>query len=216
MIILESKDPVLAVVASIRGPVVPSAGYGGWNRVPRPFKKPITEWNAGDALSLTVSFVLDADLGFNVAAAERGLELLAGLDADEEPPTFKIYSRPAGVVPHDNASDPERDWFLESLTWDRDEAINRDDGTPRRRAGEMVLTEYVDDEILADLKPVKKKAKKKAAPIRKDRYTVKKGDTLSKIAARLKVKGGWKALAKLNGIRDPKKLKVGARLKVPK
>lgn len=47
-------------------------------------------------------------------------------------------------------------------------------------------------------------------------YVVKKGDTLSGIAAsQLHNAGRWHEIANLNGIRDPRKLKVGARLKLP-
>ncbi len=46
-------------------------------------------------------------------------------------------------------------------------------------------------------------------------YTVKRGDTLSSIARRYKVKGGWKALAKLNGLSNPNRLKVGQVLRLP-
>jgi LysM repeat protein len=46
-------------------------------------------------------------------------------------------------------------------------------------------------------------------------YTVKRGDTLSAIARRYRVKGGWKALAQLNGLSNPNKLKVGQVLRLP-
>ena len=46
--------------------------------------------------------------------------------------------------------------------------------------------------------------------------TVKRGDTLGSIAARLLGSASkWKTLADLNKIRDPNKLKVGQVLKVP-
>jgi nucleoid-associated protein YgaU len=50
-------------------------------------------------------------------------------------------------------------------------------------------------------------------------YTVKQGDTLPKIAARADVYGDagkWKAIAHANGIRDPRSLKVGRVLKIPR
>lgn len=47
-------------------------------------------------------------------------------------------------------------------------------------------------------------------------YTVKRGDTLSRIATRYNVKGGWKALYRANASRlsSPHRLKVGQRLAV--
>jgi LysM repeat protein len=44
-------------------------------------------------------------------------------------------------------------------------------------------------------------------------YTVKSGDTLSGIAARFGVT--WQAIAKLNGIKDPRTIRTGMVLKIP-
>jgi LysM repeat protein len=47
-------------------------------------------------------------------------------------------------------------------------------------------------------------------------YTVKKGDTLSKIAAsQLGKSSRWQEIANLNGIRDPNKINIGQVLKMP-
>ena len=48
-------------------------------------------------------------------------------------------------------------------------------------------------------------------------YVVKKGDTLPNIAANLLGDyKRWREIATLNSIRDPKKIKVGDKLKIPK
>jgi LysM repeat protein len=59
----------------------------------------------------------------------------------------------------------------------------------------------------------KKRAKSTAKYVK-----VKRGDTLAKIAKRHHVKGGWKALWKLNKskLKNPNHLKVGVRLKIKK
>ena len=46
-------------------------------------------------------------------------------------------------------------------------------------------------------------------------YTVKSGDTLSAIAAKYGVTGGYQALASYNGISNPNKLSVGQKLQIP-
>ena len=46
-------------------------------------------------------------------------------------------------------------------------------------------------------------------------YVVKSGDTLSAIAAKYSVKGGYQALASYNGISNPNKLSVGQKLQIP-
>ena len=46
-------------------------------------------------------------------------------------------------------------------------------------------------------------------------YVVKSGDTLSGIADRYKVSGGYQALAKYNGITNPNKISVGQKIQIP-
>jgi len=46
-------------------------------------------------------------------------------------------------------------------------------------------------------------------------YTVKSGDTLSKIASAHNVAGGYQALAKLNGISNPNIINVGQKITIP-
>jgi nucleoid-associated protein YgaU len=47
-------------------------------------------------------------------------------------------------------------------------------------------------------------------------YTVKSGDTLAKIAAAIyHDQAKWRAIAALNGIRDPRNIKAGQHLRLP-
>lgn len=54
-------------------------------------------------------------------------------------------------------------------------------------------------------------------PLSGEKYTIKSGDTLSKIAAHLKIKGGWQQLADANAdtIADPNLIFVGQVLNLP-
>jgi LysM repeat protein len=71
--------------------------------------------------------------------------------------------------------------------------------------------------------PAKHKAKARkvrAAPAKKSRahtYRVHSGDTLSKIARKYHIKGGWRALYRANHthLSNPNRLKVGQRLTLP-
>ena len=64
-------------------------------------------------------------------------------------------------------------------------------------------------------KPAAKRVVTKAAPAHSTRtYTVRSGDTLSKIAARYHVPGGWPAIARLNHLRNPNLIYVGQRLAI--
>ena len=46
-------------------------------------------------------------------------------------------------------------------------------------------------------------------------YVVKSGDTLSEIASKYNVKGGYQALATYNGISNPNNISVGQKIKIP-
>lgn len=62
----------------------------------------------------------------------------------------------------------------------------------------------------------KKSAPKKAAPKSSKTVTLRSGDTMSKLARKYNVRGGWKALAKANPqIKNPDVLKVGQRVRIP-
>jgi LysM repeat protein len=60
------------------------------------------------------------------------------------------------------------------------------------------------------------KAKQDAANKTAKSYTVKKGDTLWDLAVKYYGDGTqWKKIAKANGVKDPKKLQIGTKLKIP-
>jgi len=59
-------------------------------------------------------------------------------------------------------------------------------------------------------------AKKKTSATTSKSYTVKKGDTLWDLAVKYYGDGTqWKKIAKANGVKDPKKLQIGTKLKIP-
>ncbi len=205
-----------------KAPIV-TAGYGGWSRVARPRKKAITEWVGRDSASITIEFMLDAledNDGLYVRTQERALEHLAGLDRnDPEPPLVRLTSVPEALIPHNEHHADHVKWFVDTLTWNADAKISNNAGNPVRIAGTLVLTQYVADQRLESLSSAEKRrnsSKKKGS--KRKTYTVRQGDTLSKIAARKDVYGDaskWPRIAKANKIRDPKKLKVGQVLKIP-
>lgn len=206
----------------IKPPIV-TAGYGGWSRVARPRKKAITEWVGRDSASITIEFMLDTvedEDGLYVRTQERALEHLAGLDQDDpEPPLVRLNSIPEALIPHNEHHAGHVKWFVDSLVWNAEVKMSNRVGNPIRIGGTIVLTQYVADERLENLSSAEKRRNagtKKGAT--QKTYTVKVGDTLSKIAARKDIYGDaskWKKIATANGIRDPKKLTVGKKLKIP-
>lgn len=221
---LEKVDKeTLEVYAYLTTYPVVSAGYGGWSRVARPRKKALTEWVGRDSATMRFDFLLDAldeNDGMFVRENIRSLEKMAGLDiTDPEPPMLRIDSNPRALFQHSYHHASQVKWFIDTLQWDAATAIVNRDGNPIRLGGTLEITQFVEDERLAALSAVKKrKAGKKGKSGKRKTYTVKTGDTLSKIAARKDVYGNasqWKKLATANHIRDPKHLKVGTTLKIP-
>lgn len=217
-------ESATSCVGYLTAPVIVSAGYGGWSRVARPRKKAQTEWVGRDSLSLEIEFLLDAyadNDGLFVIGQERALERLAGLDInDPEPPLCRITSRPAALIPHNFHHASQVKWFVETIAWDKGSIESNSVGNHTRIGGTFVITQFVEDERLSSLTSVerRKKASGGGRGATRKTYTVKTGDTLSKIAARSDVYGDaskWKKIGDANGIRDPKKVRVGQVLKIP-
>lgn len=225
---LHAQDRNVSVTASLRSAPIVTAGYGGWSKIARPRRKALTEWNGRDPVSLEWDFLIDNLLdgrGLPVERDCRALERIAGLDAgDPEPPLVTVASDPPALMPHGLHRAAHVKWFIEELSWDEEGTIYNRSGNRVRATGRLVLTQYVEDEHLEELSPVQRIKKRKASSkkgkkgksSRAKTYTVKRGDTLSAIAARKLGKASrWREIAKLNGIRDPRRLKVGKVLKLP-
>lgn len=208
-------------------PPIVVAGYGGWSRVARPRKIALTEWVGRDAMSIEIEFLIDAfamfDVRFPGVFVEghiRAMERMAGVDDDDpEPPLLEVTSVPEKLIPHNERRASHVKWFLDQLTWDRATIITLDNGNRVRAGGTVTITQFVEDERLATKSAIQKRnAGKSTRGAKRKTYTVKRGDSLSKIAARKDVYGDaskWKRIATANHIRDPKRLTVGKELKIP-
>ena len=223
---LESTESPIAVTGILGAPVTPTGGYGGWERIARPRRKALTEWQGNEGLSFDLTFVFDAirdDYGAGVEPTCASLDLLGGI-GEGEPALCRIHSDPAGLIPYGFGRNPDKLWFVESINWDGDETVYNNVGNRVQVTGSIVLTEYIKDERLEEQSSVaRRKAKKKPTKKGKGKkgaknktYIVKRGDSLTSIAARkLGSASRWREIGKLNGIRDPKNIKVGQRLKLP-
>ena len=199
------------------GEAPPETPAGGpvIDRVNRPEKKEITEYRAHAAEQMVVSFKFDNWDEQDGASVEKALETLDALQGKTkfgaettEPPKVIVESDPPGFLPYDLSRRPEVRWWVESVAEDAGSTKRDDKGRRMVISGTITLTEYVRDQTLLMLKKQEKQKKQKT-------HKVVKGETLSGIAKKYKVKGGWKALAKLNKIRDPRKLKTGQKIKLP-
>lgn len=202
--------------ALMTGAPLPTGGIGGWSRVERPKRKSITEWVGRDGISIEIPFIIDYLLEDNGEACEqqvRNLEMIAGIEAgSNEPSLFRLKSTPPRLMPHGYERARTNKWFLESVSWDRDTVIAKANGKRVRIGGTMIVSQFTKD---SKIQRIRQKVERHNP---RKFYVVKKGDTLQKIAAREDVYGDarkWREIAQANKIRDPKKLKVGTKLKIP-
>ncbi len=228
---LVTAQPPLAVIGMLaQAAPVPTDGYGGWTTIARPRRKGLTQWAGINPLAVDVTLILgitpagDAWItGRDVGPDRATLEKMAqppGIGG--EPPLVRVI----GAIPHSNLN-----WVISGFTWDAN-PLGARDGTLLRHQVTVHLLEYVrdDKQNAANAAALARKAAQVAAaqaarqgsdgrsnqPTRAKFYVVRAGDTLSAIAARLLGSyKRWPEIAKLNGIRDPKTIHVGQRLRLP-
>lgn len=201
-----SEELGIEVAAEIVGPANATGGYGGWEAVHRPRRVALTEWTGREPLRLSFTVMFDGYAkGREVELPIRRFERLAGLGKGQ-PPELMIAA--GGVIPHDAYHAPNRRWVIESLDWG--DSVRNANGFRVRQFADVGLLQFVEDEALAGLPAVQKKAKKKrgAAATR-----ARQGESLRDVAKRTGKK--LRELKKLNGIRDgDKKLTRGRRIKL--
>jgi nucleoid-associated protein YgaU len=113
-------------------------------------------------------------------------------------------------------------WVVEGIEPGADVERRASDGNRVSQDFTVRLLHFNAVEVIVERSPSRQAASKgeKTAPTRGVKsYVVVKGDTLPRIAARPEVYGDagqWKKIANANGIRDPRSLRVGRRLKIPR
>lgn len=204
------------------GPAIVTEGYGGWITTPRPRDIGFTEWEGRSPMAIEIPFMIDRYMeayipheyepGEITEAEIRNLEFLCGVGGRSRPDVCQVDGN--GAIPHDNRVAPGiHRWVIESLSWDRDMEIRSPTSSNRLRAGgTLTIRQYLEiNDLLRRIHPDDRAKQYKM-------YKVKKGDTLKKIAAKKSIYGDatkWKVIAWANFIRDPRKLHVGQRLRIP-
>jgi nucleoid-associated protein YgaU len=176
-------------------------------RVNLPEGKSLTEWVRREPTQIQISYRLvdwEDRRGQEFEKKIRMIERMMGEDeGDPEPPKLIVMGDPPGSVPKDFHDASHLRWWLEDHT-EADGTERNSSGNRIDVSGTITLCEVVTDRVMA-----KALGNAKSRPKRPRKYTVKRGDTLSKIAARYKIKGGWQTLAKLNNLRDPRRIREG-------
>jgi hypothetical protein len=199
-------------VYAILGPTNPvlANGYGGWSVVNRPQRKALTNWEGHQP------FQMELDLYFsdfkNDDSVEKQivhLERMALVDTDlnpNRPPVIRIHGDAIPKIAKNLA------WVIQDIKWGETKR-SENHGFRTRQQVLVSLLEHIDGGLVDE-----RKTKPGSGHKPKYRtYTVKKGDTLQGIAKKLLGKASrWQEIAKINNIHDPRNLKVGKKLRVPR
>lgn len=179
------------------------SAVGGWSRIARPRRKTATDW--GGQPSEEVSFVLFFDQEESLGSVEAKCSRLEsfGLPRAEgkPPPLLRLSYGPVGKG---------KKWVIDDLSWGPE--VRRSDLHRVYQEVTVTLLEFVDLEL--EFTPAKKHKHKKKEPAKS--HSARTGETLVTIAAsQLGDASRWKEIAALNGVRSPKDVTPGSRVRLP-
>lgn len=193
-------------------------GGGGWTVIPRPKGKGFTDWIGYGPYTLSIPILLDR-FRWNDSVEpeiERLRRMMRVPDPTRgHPPIIRV----TGPVPLSQLR-----YVITNIT-PGEETRRSSDGARTRAFMTVDLLEYVQADVLLTSRASPAAKAQNRAPVSSSTgaatsagrtYTVKAGDTLYVISSRLLGNGNrWQEIANLNGIRDPRALKIGAVLRIP-
>lgn len=182
-----------------------SDGLGGWQEVPRPRRKSLTEYVGPAVDKLDLSLQCDGFPHTSVQADVNWLADLGGRDGNQSP-VFRV----TGPVWMSGQL-----FVLNSLDWN-DFIRDANTGVLVRQNLTLHCWKYEAASSVISGSPAKKHSGKSSGSSHPNTYTVRAGDTLQKIAARFYGSSSdWHKIAAANNLRDPNYLKAGQVLKLP-
>ena len=181
--------------------------FGQWEEVPVPRGDPFTMWKGRSLFAMTLDVIFDG-WGVTPRSVEPEIKILETLASripgTLAPPNVRIW----GAIPKAALS-----WVITQVDYDDGTIRDARTGARVRQEVHIHLLEYRDEKTVAQLK------RAAATPKPPQKYKVKKGDDLKKIAAKLLgASGKWQRIEKANkglrGWRIPKSF-IGKTIKVP-
>jgi hypothetical protein len=134
-----------------------------------------------------------------------------------KPPAVIVHT--AGVMPYDAHAYPDMRWAINALDWDDEQTITNDAGNRVRAPVTLTLLQLVQPARLqsAAMAALAQRQRNDRKSRGARRYTARKGDTAMSIArSQLGDAGRYVEILKLNGLRDPRAIREGAILKIPR
>jgi LysM repeat protein len=210
-VVLFSYQPPLLLTCPLGdGPAQPAGGTAVYDTVQLPGRKSALQLSGVDLETLAIPVMFDGlvdreSVEPQIEALKRLARPQYGAPRGTPGPKIRMY----GQVPHLN-----KEWRIVSFDWGDATWHNL------RRVFQVVTVNLTEAES-ADQITTTAAAAKSSAP-RARRYTVKKGDTLARIAVRemgaatpRQIAVAVADLKKANKLRDAKALKVGAKIVIP-
>jgi len=233
---IRSTDPPISLTVRVFDRPDVTAGYGGWEEVARPRRRPLTTWQGTPALRMTLPLLLDNfRAGLSIERQVTQIQRLAtATSASGEPPVLTIDAT-GSAIPYQ-----ARKWVVDSITYG--DAVMNQNGNRTRQQVTLSLLEHVDDVYLRVTNPAgrvrQQAADKRAKPgASSKRINARRassarratpharagsdderglGEDLLSIAAReLGDANRWMEIAALNGIRDPRSIEPGQVIRLP-
>jgi len=196
------------VLRDAAAPTIQS-GYGGWTVVDRARQRGLSVWDGVEPKRLAVPILFDGFEDDNDQQDSLKLLLQMASPDPDEPPVVSLSGK--------GFPDIVDNWVIESISF----GSNTIWGT--NKAGKDILLRQ--DAIVNLMQHVaadrvafsKAKPAQPGGRVWPKHWMVKKGDTIQKIAAKFYGSSKkWHLIASANGIRDPKHLKIGQVLTIPK
>jgi hypothetical protein len=187
-------------------PFIPTAGWGGYEVVPRPQNVGMTVPTGVEPWQYTGSIMFDGLKHLQSQEDDINALLLCTHGDDDTPP---------GIISISGLPDlPADDWVVENLDFDADSIIKDNKSMERLRAKvTLTIREYVAPDYLRSATNAFKRPKGDTTII-----TTKTGDTPHKLGIRYGC--DWKTIKRINPMRKITKanqvLKKGLRIRVPK
>jgi hypothetical protein len=205
-----------------------SGGVGGTSTLDLPRDTQAVHWETHPPFSLSLPLQFEGHAEGRSVESECGLLLLMARapEGAARPPTVFVE----GPVTQPMVPRPFP-WLIEDLAWGDSIRRDGDDARVRQAVVVQLIQDHRAELVLRAETPSQEHRRRPPPPLAAGvdvdaqvaaartasgrTYVARAGDTLPRIAARLRLPGGWRPLAELNDIRDPGRLREGQRLRLP-